>query len=40
MPNALPLGEIRWLWRVNRAAPRTDVRLVGALERRGVFARA
>src|SRR5439155_1277330 len=37
---ALPHGEIRWLWRVKRAAPRTYARLVGALERRGVFSRA
>ena len=33
----LPHGEIRWLWRLKRAAPRTYARLVGALERRGVF---
>ena len=37
---ALPHGEIRWLWRLKRAAPRTYARLVGALERRGVFSRA
>ena len=37
---ALPYGEIRWLWRLKRAAPRTYARVVGALERRGVFSRA
>ncbi|TMA35888.1 MAG: SDR family NAD(P)-dependent oxidoreductase [Deltaproteobacteria bacterium] len=37
---ALPHGEIRWLWRVKRAAPRTYARLVAALERRGVFSQA
>jgi len=37
---ALPHGEIRWLWRLKRAAPRTYARVVGALERRGVFSRA
>jgi len=37
---ALPHGEIRWLWRAKRAAARTFARLVGALERRGVFSPA
>jgi NAD(P)-dependent dehydrogenase (short-subunit alcohol dehydrogenase family) len=35
----LPHGEIRWLWRVKRAAPGMYSRLVATLERRGVLYR-
>ena len=36
----LPHGEIRWLWRVKRAAPTIYARLVAMLERRGTFSRS